>query len=499
MVSHKAWGEGFNSENFTPSLNGHTGILWETPHILPHRSFALASTLSYATRPIEFGDGKTERLKLTDKLLVNHIGFSYGAYKWIQIGTNLPLVIFANPNSAEGYLRNVQARDREYFFLGDLAVQAKFAFPRFIPVLDATITTSIVFPTGSREALTTDDSMKFTVELPISMTFASHSIETFFTPGIAKWESEDRIYAYTNDAAPVSKILQKSDSLLLSAGGRYWISGTAQSFAPKTFVVDAGVRGDFADSKISFTNPESPAEWSMGIGYFATRSLSFHSAFGSGLGVGAGAPMSRIVAGVRYTALPLATETSDAPLKSMLSSSAYTEKELETILEQARAEPIPPSLSYDEDIVLRLKVNGEIIDIGGIHFDSNSAQLSKHTKSTIELLFHELKRIHPSSIRIEGHTDSVGSYNYNLVLSKRRADAVKKELVRLGENPDIVDAEGFSYRYPLASNGTSEGRKQNRRIEVSVDGESFRKLHYTREEEELMLEWIAPGGKKPTP
>jgi outer membrane protein OmpA-like peptidoglycan-associated protein len=316
--------------------------------------------------------------------------------------------------------------------------------------------------------------MKFKVELPISVTFAAHTIEAFFTPGYSKWESADRIYAYASNTSAVSKLLQKSQSLLLAAGARYWLSGNARVVKPQSIVIEGGIRGDFSDSKITFAEPASPVEWSAGLGYFLSQSLSFHAAYGTGLGAGAGAPLSRIVAGIRYTSLPRASETEEVLPSSMLSSSAYTDKEFEAILEQARSEPIPPSLGDDENIILRLKVNGEIIDIGAIHFDTNSAQLSRQAKATVELLFHELKRIAPSSIRIEGHTDSVGSFNYNLALSKRRADAVRKELERLGQNPEIMEAEGFSYKFPIASNATAEGRKQNRRIEVTVDGESFR-------------------------
>jgi outer membrane protein OmpA-like peptidoglycan-associated protein len=493
-----AHGEGFNSENFRPTLGTQSGILWETPFTQNRSRIGFANTLSYAVRPLEFGDGNNERLPITNTLVVNHLGFSYGIRSWLQAGASLPVALYANPDSADGYLRVVKKRDRESMFPGDLATQIKAAIPSPLRNVQAAIAATLFFPTGSREALLTDDSLKITIETPFSIAIPGSKTSIFLTPGYSRWESPDRIYTFATETSSASKLLQKSQSLLLAAGGRYWVQGHSNTPAARNIVVDAGLRGDFSDSKISFTDAASPVEWSFGVGYFLTRELSVHSAFGTGLGSGAGAPLSRFVAGVRYSEqTPLKPTEEELPL-TMLSSGAYGENELAELMEQAKAEPVPPSLGDDENIILRLLVDGQIIDIGAISFDYNSAKMNRNAKATIELLFHELRRIAPETIKIEGHTDSVGSYNFNLALSKQRANTVRDELIRLGENPRTLETEGFSYKYPVASNATKEGRKQNRRIEVSVNGESFRKSYYSPEEESLMMEWIAPNGKKPT-
>ena len=57
--------------------------------------------------------------------------------------------------------------------------------------------------------------------------------------------------------------------------------------------------------------------------------------------------------------------------------------------------------------------------------------------------------------------------------------------------------EGFSFKYPVSTNATKEGRGRNRRIEVAIDGRSFRKATYTREETEMFRRWIYPNSGKP--
>jgi outer membrane protein OmpA-like peptidoglycan-associated protein len=69
---------------------------------------------------------------------------------------------------------------------------------------------------------------------------------------------------------------------------------------------------------------------------------------------------------------------------------------------------------------------------------------------------------------IEGHTDSVGSDPSNQVLSKNRADAVKRWLVDHGIPSGLITARGRGQTAPIASNGTAEGRQKNRRVEIRI-------------------------------
>jgi outer membrane protein OmpA-like peptidoglycan-associated protein len=79
---------------------------------------------------------------------------------------------------------------------------------------------------------------------------------------------------------------------------------------------------------------------------------------------------------------------------------------------------------------------------------------------------------HPGlQISIEGHTDSIGSDEYNLKLSENRAAAVRDFLVTQGVPPTVVAAFGFGKQSPVADNSTAAGRQQNRRVELVISGE----------------------------
>lgn len=74
------------------------------------------------------------------------------------------------------------------------------------------------------------------------------------------------------------------------------------------------------------------------------------------------------------------------------------------------------------------------------------------------------------SVNIVGHTDSTGADAYNQNLSMRRANAVKNYLLDKGIDPSIITTSGMGESQPVADNATTEGRAQNRRVEVSFTG-----------------------------
>jgi len=76
-------------------------------------------------------------------------------------------------------------------------------------------------------------------------------------------------------------------------------------------------------------------------------------------------------------------------------------------------------------------------------------------------------------VQIEGHTDSVGSDEYNQTLSENRANAVKDYFVQQGISADSIEARGFGKTQPIATNDTAEGRQQNRRVELVLSGDAI--------------------------
>ena len=104
----------------------------------------------------------------------------------------------------------------------------------------------------------------------------------------------------------------------------------------------------------------------------------------------------------------------------------------------------------------------------GILFQFNSADLQPEAKTNIENLANVLKKYKDTNILIEGHTDSVGTADYNQKLSERRAQSVTEFAEGLGVDPSRFTVKGYGFSQPVATNATPEGRQQNRRVEVAI-------------------------------
>jgi OOP family OmpA-OmpF porin len=102
----------------------------------------------------------------------------------------------------------------------------------------------------------------------------------------------------------------------------------------------------------------------------------------------------------------------------------------------------------------------------GNHFAFNSATLTPGAIAELSDTLSSLQNDPELRIRIDGHTDSVGSDAYNLRLSERRADSVKRYLVSEGISATRIETRGFGESSPVADNDTEEGRARNRRVEV---------------------------------
>lgn len=120
------------------------------------------------------------------------------------------------------------------------------------------------------------------------------------------------------------------------------------------------------------------------------------------------------------------------------------------------------------DIFLERVNQGTNITLSNIFFNSNEFVLQR--KSDVELnKIKDFMLLNPSlNVQISGHTDAVGSVEYNLNLSQKRAEAVANYLIQNGIDATRIKAVGYGKQKPIADNTTEEGRKENRRIEFEI-------------------------------
>ena len=102
----------------------------------------------------------------------------------------------------------------------------------------------------------------------------------------------------------------------------------------------------------------------------------------------------------------------------------------------------------------------------GINFEFNSSKLTKNSYPTLDAIADLMKEFTEANLEVQGHTDIVGTEDYNQRLSEDRAHTVTDYLISKGIAKDRLRAVGFGTRRPLADNETDEGRAKNRRVEL---------------------------------
>jgi len=105
---------------------------------------------------------------------------------------------------------------------------------------------------------------------------------------------------------------------------------------------------------------------------------------------------------------------------------------------------------------------------GDVTFDTNSTEIKPGLMSEINRIADVLKQYPNTLVRVDGHTDSQGSNEYNMDLSRRRANAVKTLLFQRGIAESRIDSVGFGETLPVATNNTEAGRQKNRRVEIRI-------------------------------
>lgn len=122
-----------------------------------------------------------------------------------------------------------------------------------------------------------------------------------------------------------------------------------------------------------------------------------------------------------------------------------------------------------EDVKVERTEEGiQIIFDSAILFDVNKSDLKLGTRDNLTKFSEILKKYPDTNLVIEGHTDSTGSDEYNMKLSKQRAQSVADFLSGLGVSNNRFTIVGYGESKPIASNDTPEGRQLNRRVEISI-------------------------------
>ncbi len=122
----------------------------------------------------------------------------------------------------------------------------------------------------------------------------------------------------------------------------------------------------------------------------------------------------------------------------------------------------------EKTVVLEDISSQSTTQLRNIFFDYDRANLKPESYPELNRLVDFLKKHPQVKIEIAGHTDSIGTLEYNMQLSQRRAQAVVDYLVRHGIARSRLIAKGYGPTRPVAPNNTPEGRAKNRRVEIKI-------------------------------
>jgi outer membrane protein OmpA-like peptidoglycan-associated protein len=140
--------------------------------------------------------------------------------------------------------------------------------------------------------------------------------------------------------------------------------------------------------------------------------------------------------------------------------------ERQAVLIEAREKKTKSLEQELSDLKAKQTERGTVVTLGDVLFDTGKATLKPGAYTTIDRLAEVLNKDPKRHVIIEGHTDSVGSEDYNQSLSERRASAVQAALLERGVASEQIRALGKGESTPVASNDDSGGRQQNRRVEM---------------------------------
>lgn len=110
----------------------------------------------------------------------------------------------------------------------------------------------------------------------------------------------------------------------------------------------------------------------------------------------------------------------------------------------------------------------QLVMPGNLTFNSSSSDVRSNFYEVLDSVSKVLNEYDKTDVFVSGHTDNTGKDSYNMTLSKNRADSVAKYLKSRGVQGTRITSEGLGSKYPITSNSTSQGRENNRRVEIEI-------------------------------
>jgi outer membrane protein OmpA-like peptidoglycan-associated protein len=168
--------------------------------------------------------------------------------------------------------------------------------------------------------------------------------------------------------------------------------------------------------------------------------------------------------GAGHVAVQVYTLVADSPHDTCYALNARTIAVVDILEPKAREQKM---VTVDAGEMAKAITATGRVALYGIYFDFNKADVKSESDATLKEIAKLLETSPKMNLLVVGHTDSVGTFDFNLDLSQRRAEAVVAALTgRLGVARGRLKPFGVSFASPAASNQSDDGRAKNRRVEL---------------------------------
>lgn len=166
-----------------------------------------------------------------------------------------------------------------------------------------------------------------------------------------------------------------------------------------------------------------------------------------------------------------AAEDAQRKMQEAQNASQQAEQEKQQAIQQKEEMRARLLAQLNQVLQTRDTARGLIVSMPDVLFDFDKYTLKPEARERLAKISGIVEAYPDLKLQIEGHTDSIGTEDYNQQLSEKRAESVRAYLISNGVQPDHVTAAGFGKADPVADNNTASGRKLNRRVDMVVSGD----------------------------
>ncbi|MGE3974160.1 MAG: OmpA family protein [Bdellovibrionales bacterium] len=407
---------GSDVQNFNPTTNGLDFVTVQSSETLKPGVLNLGMFLNYAVNTLPYYDNSPQgRTQLNDSLLGADFNLGLGLTNNWDIGVSFPFVLNQTVKDNSGYhgefskTGNTEIRfNTKYRVMGDDAGG--------LAIIGSTNINRLIDNPYSG----TDAGPTYNLELAADTTL--HQIALGGNLGY-RWRSSGR-------RVPGTFIEPLKNQFIASAAGSYLLNGMDTKLIAELFTSFPAEKSS-GDQERSL----SSAEMLVGAKHDLTHQLALHGGLGTELNHSTSSPDWRVYVGLNYAVGPLFQKSNEPHLVPLPTDNVKVEQFLSS----------------------------------NIYFEFDSDRMVGDYASTLEELADHLNKSPFKELHIDGHTDSIGSEEYNRYLSLKRAQAIRNYMIAKHKfTGKKITAHGFGESRPIANNGNFQGRQQNRRVEFKI-------------------------------